>query len=381
MASGANGLGVIRSLYLKELKATSVTLSDKDIVNYSRLPRKKIVIKGETTSSRHQWLLDFLSQQPNNTVVLPTSDWFVAFLTMYSDRLKDNCCFVLPPAHIADLLIDKALETETVSKIVPLPKTVTNLSSPASLLEELELPVIIKPRSHLHMVLGQKNIILSNQKDVDSFFEKFGDKLDNLIAQEVIIGDDDQQRVCNCVFDTDSKLIQAFTFIRLSLSPSHYGVTSYALSEHNEKIIGLSKTLGKELGYIGPAMIEFKKDARDGIYKYIEINPRFGLCNFFDTSCGINNPYAVYLLAQGKASTDQPKMKSNVIFLSAYEDFYSRIRNGESIFSILKTYLLNIGKPHYFIYFVWWDPWPAVSLGGHQLTAVFRSLIKKVFFR
>lgn len=378
LAAGPNGLGVLRSLHKENLDVTMLTLSKKDISHYSHIPSQKHTIVGINNAEKHQWLLSFLLNQPKNITIIPTSDWFVSFLTQHINALHEHCNFVLPNGEVTDLLIDKALETQAIEKVVPIPKTIQKITDKQQLIAKLGLPIIIKPRSHKHMVLGQKNIVIHTQQQADEFFNKFFDKLDNLIAQEVISGDDHQQWVCNCVFDTNSDMVQGFTFNRLKLSPSHYGVTSYARSEHNQEILALSKIIGKSIKFVGPAMLEFKKDPQDGKYKYIELNPRLGMCNFFDTSCGINNAYTTYLLAAGKEVPTVKAMQSDVMFLSFFEDFFSRKQDGEATLNIFKDYYRQHSKKHIFIYYVWWDPYPAIHLATRQIVGFLKSSLKKI---
>lgn len=374
LAAGPNGLGVLRSLHLKGIRCQIITRDKTDITHKSRIPTIKLYIDGSTDNEQHQWLLTTLKKQPYGTVLIPTSDWFVTFLAEHSVTLKKNCIFINPESKILDVLIDKAKETAVVGKIIPIPKTVQKVTDAQQLIEQLSLPIIIKPRSHKHMVLGCKNIIINTEEELSQFFLKFGEKLEHIIAQKIIQGKDNKQWVCNCFFDENSEIIQAFTFNRLRLSPSHYGVTSYARSEYNAEIIALSAKLGKALNYIGPAMVEFKEDEYDGIYKYIEINPRLGMCNFFDTSCGVNNSYATYLLATKQVLPTSQKMQDDVIFMSFYEDLFSRLRDGESLLVILKEYSGNfIKKRHVFIYFIWWDPLPAILLLYRQVVGFISS--------
>lgn len=380
LAAGPNGLGVVRSLHLQGVKCQVITRDKADITLQSKVPSIKLYIQGTTDKEQHEWLLATLKQQPKDTVIIPTSDWFVTFLTEHATALKQNCLFVIPNKDLSEILIDKAKETVAVGQVIPIPNTVQEINDAQQLVKQLALPIIIKPRSHKHMVLGCKNIIINTQEELDDFFEKFGDKLENLIAQEIIQGLDKQQWVCNCFFDKENNLVQAFTFNRLRLSPSHYGVTSYAKSEYNQEVIDLSAKLGKALKYTGPAMVEFKQDPNDGIYKYIEINPRLGMCNFFDTSCGVNNAYATYLLATGANITPAKTMQNDVMFISFYEDLFSRMSDGESMLAILKEYIGNfLKKRHIYIYFVWWDPYPALVLAARQIRGICKSIMRKVF--
>ncbi|MBA6290444.1 hypothetical protein [Colwellia sp. MB3u-4] len=379
LAAGPNGLGVVRSLNLQGIKCQVISRSKGDIIHQSRLPELKFYLDGKNDIEQHKQLLGILSNQPKDSIIIPTSDWFVTFLTENSTELKENFTFIIPNKELSEILIDKAKETEIINRIIPIPKTVQSIINPEQLIQTLSLPIIIKPRSHKHMVLGCKNIIIETEEQLDSFFERFKHVLSSLIAQEIIQGKDNQQWVCNCFFDENSKMTQAFTFNRLRLSPSHYGVTSYAISKYNQSIIDLSAKLGKALNYTGPAMIEFKQDPLDHIYKYIEINPRLGMCNYFDTSCGVNNAYATYLFAKKEPLPEIKAMEEGVIFMSLYEDLFSRLSDNESLFNIGKEYLVNLTKSkHAFIYFSWSDPYPSIKLGFIQIIGALSSLCRRL---
>lgn len=379
LAASANGLGAVRSLHDKNLEIAIIVRSELDPSMFSRYPVSKQVLKTNLDISPEQQLVNMLLAMPAGVVVIPTSDWFVSILDSHRALLLAHCRYSIPSQKITNILIDKSIETKIVGEIVPIPKTIQSIESAAQLEQELGFPIIIKPRSHEHMVLKAKNIIVQNTLQLEAFFEAFGDKLEHIVAQEVILGADSQQWVCNCFFDKESNLIQAFTFNRLRLSPSHYGVTSFARSQFNPAVIDLVKELGSALSYVGPAMVEFKFDTKDDTYKYIEINPRLGLCNYFDAQCGINNAYAYYQLSIGEEfSTLIPTMQDNVYFISAYEDWFSRLQDGENLTSILKDYLAIIPRKKVYIYFNWQDPMPGIRLAFKQLQAIAKSLIKRV---
>ena len=66
------------------------------------------------------------------------------------------------------------------------------------------------------------------------------------------------------------------------------------------------------------------------------------------------------------------------IFVSVYEDLYSRYRDHQSFISIAKRYLKDLFKPHTFIYFAWQDPKPAIVMAYRQSKAILASLIHKI---
>ncbi len=374
LAEGPNGLGAVRSLYKENIPVEIISFIENDPSRYSRLPQKKSIVE-----RNKDLLLSFLLAQANKKkVIIPTSDWCVNFIVEFQTQLKEKYDFVLPHANLSSQFIDKKIEVELVKQWTDVPKSVLTLpKTPEALNRIIGFPIIIKPRSNEMNYLGKKNIIANNPTELAAFYREFGQVIEYCIAQEVILGNDDTLWVCNCVFDQNSNLINAFTFQRLHLAPAHFGVTSYAISKHNPEVITNVERLGKGLNYIGPAMVEFKFDKKDRIYKYIEVNPRLGLCNYFDTVCGKNNVYATYCLAKGLNFTEQPQ-KENRMFLSVYEDLYSRTTTKQSVFSILKTYSANILKPHNFIYFAWCDPWPAFRIAFSQSKLVCHSIIKKI---
>ncbi len=383
---GATGLGAIRGLGREKIPTCLIAYSDKEIALKSRYPAKKIALKSTNQDDKRKELFEVLDGLNANLTVLPTSDWFVSAFTEYQESRNNRFRSCMPDRSITEGLIDKALETRMLEGVLSLPKTVQELPEDVSILQNnLRLPIIFKPRSHLHFVLGRKNIRVEDESQLVSFYKKFGSVLHHIIAQEVIPGDDSALWVCNCTFDRESNIVGAFVFRRLSLSPPHFGVTSYAISEYNQTIVDKCQTLGKSLNYQGTAMIEFKFDHRDNDYKYIELNPRLGLCNYFDTRCGINNVLYTYLLASQdenmlhKLPAQQPRQRNNVIFASVFEDFYSRKQDGQSLSSILRTYMADAAKPHVYIYFALEDAVPGIVMVSRDLSRILTSLFKKLF--
>ena len=65
------------------------------------------------------------------------------------------------------------------------------------------------------------------------------------------------------------------------------------------------------------------------------------------------------------------------MFLSFYEDLYSRYRDNQNTLSIVSTYFSNIFKSHTFMYFAWSDPWPAFAVGYRQWKRTVLSVVNK----
>src|SRR5439155_984178 len=142
---------------------------------------------------------------------------------------------------------------------------------------------------------GQK-ILVPKSSDVE------GALVDALAEEnrQPLPGPDEALWECICLFDAASELARAFTCRKLATMPAHYGATSRGRSERNDALVALAARVGRRFNYTGIADIDVKYDARDGQYKYLELNPRLGVCHHFGTCCGKNVILVAYRLACGE---------------------------------------------------------------------------------
>jgi len=381
LAADINGLGVVRSLHSAGVPTIAVATDARDPLLRSRLPVGKWLVPAAPDAE--QALLDTLTLiAGERPVLIPTSDAYMAFMLKHREALAQHFAFCLPSSPLAESLLDKQAQAELVGALgLPMPATVLQLASPRDeRLERLGLPVIFKPRSFANRhLLGCKNVVVHTAFERDRFLARHANALPGLVAQEVVPGEDDQLWVCNCTFDKDHALVAAFTFRRLGLAPAHFGVTSYAVSHLNEKVVELAARLGRGLGYVGPAMVEFKRDRRDNQYKFIELNPRLGMCNAFDTRCGVENVLHAYRMALGqRPEAVARRQRDRVMFLSLFDDLNARRSDGAGLVASLRGYLRYLGRPHVGAYFAWNDPVPggvvALREAGRALQGVSRRL-------
>jgi predicted ATP-grasp superfamily ATP-dependent carboligase len=379
LAASTNGLGTVRSLRLARVPTIVVAADAAEPAMHSRYPLEKFVIgEGDLDTQLLECLRRLAVGRP---VLVPTSDKFVTFMTRHRSLLQEQFRFCLPDDELIDVLIDKSRETRLIAELgIPLPRTIQELPASADELVALAgLPLIIKPHSFKHVhTLGKKNELLWTRADAEAFYRRRGNRLAGLLAQEIIPGADDTLWVCNCTFGPSCELHEAFTFRRLGLSPPHFGVTSYAVSERNRQVVDLVARLGPALKYTGPAMAEFKFDSRDGLYKYIEVNPRFGACNYFDTRCGINNVHNAYRLALGEPLGEgSDHQVEGTMYLSLYDDLYSRWKDGQRVSSALRYYARHVGRRHVGAYFEWGDWRPSLMAAARHTTDTLRSIGRK----
>jgi D-aspartate ligase len=381
LASDVNGLGAVRSLHEAGIQSVLVTHKPMDPGLLSRVPSRTIV--ADSTGSFEESLLCAL--KPLGTgcpVLIPTSDLYVGFMISQREKLGRMFRFILPDDRVVQSLLDKEKETELMEQLqIPIARTVRRLHEhECEWWKGLRFPLILKPRmsAYVHH-LKAKNRILRSPAEAELFTKEHQVSMQFFLAQEVISGGDSCQWVCNCAFSRKHELLRAFTFQRLHLSPAHFGVTSLAVSRRNGAVLDLVQRIGRSLEYVGPAMLEFKYDQQDGLYKYIELNPRLGMCNYFDTSCGVNNVEATFRLACGEELARRDGQREGVYYLCWFEDLFARYKDGEPLRAIFRNHLSVLVSRHTSAYWCWYDPLPGIVMFWRNAVSVGRSALRKLF--
>jgi len=385
LSSDAVGLGAVRSLHKADVPTVVVMMDPWEPVRASRYGRKILVPKSSDTDAAILDVLSGIEGEPT-PVLIPTSDHLTYFVSKHRAQLEKRfrCC--IPPDSAIQTVLDKAKDTQLFQGTgIPLPRTVQALpASPADLIRELGLPLIIKPRTFVDKeTLGWRNVIIRSLADADTFYKENRARFSSVIAQELIPGPDDTLWEAICLYDEKSEIARAFTFRKLSTMPAHYGATARGISERNAALVDLAAAVGKRLGYIGIGDIDVKYDARDGQYKYLELNPRLGLCHYFGTRCGINLTLDAYRMACGDTLPAEVPQVDGRRFLAVLEEIGARLQSGDSFFAVLRGLLAALAAWPVGAYFAADDMLPgpfAVARVGYRLASkAWRGQLSTVF--
>lgn len=376
IANGLNGLGAVRSASVAGLRTYTLLTNQNDLSAFSRFAQYRFILPASPTLEDVRPILDQLRENEGGPgVLLACSDLGAELLGQLKSEGYDRHHLIVPDSRTTDILNDKKLECEAMEAGgITLPATCYDLASD----DFQHFPMIIKPRTFReYQVLGAKNRIVDSPEELDAFRKEFPRQLDRFIGQEVIAGADTNLWVCNVTFDRNQELATCFVFNRLGTMPSHYGVTSLAISRANEALVEECRKIGKALGYTGPAMIEFKKDANSDRYFYIETNPRLGMCNWFDTRCGVNNILASARVAYGEDAHVAPQ-KNNRVYWNFFGDLIARLEDRERLFSILALYLGLLRYQRVGALLYWRDLRPALRYSWTSLRDLVRRTRRKL---
>ena len=156
--------------------------------------------------------------------------------------------------------------------------------------------------TRLQRRMGRKMVIVRSERELAAEYTRLEEPgAHNLMLQEYIPGGDDTVWMFNGYFNTDSDCLVAFTGKKLRQHAVHVGATSLGICLPNQAIAELTTSFMKRVGYCGILDIGYRYDARDGVYKLLDPNPRIG-CTFrlFVAQNGMDVARCLYLDLTGQ---------------------------------------------------------------------------------
>lgn len=236
-------------------------------------------------------------------LLMACGDWYVDLIMENREALEER--FVIPyiPKDLHDSLVFKDRFYETCDRFdVPYPKTlVLDCANPPEDISAVDIPfsfpIIAKaastPAYHYVEFEGKKKVFkFSAREDFDEMFRRLvaSGYEDKLLVQDLIPGDDTNMRILTCYCDQDSKVRFAAFGQTLMEDPTDNGIGNPVaiINRVNPEVVEHARRLLEGVGYTGFANFDVKYDARDGSYRFFELNPRLGRSNYYVTAGGNN---------------------------------------------------------------------------------------------
>ncbi|MGH8213154.1 MAG: hypothetical protein ACREPP_08015 [Rhodanobacteraceae bacterium] len=290
------GLGMLRSLHAAGICAV-VACPRESFVTRSRWYRPMpgdAPWDGEPGPQAYEYLRAMPFERA--VVITGRDDAALWAADLPTGPLADRFPVCSSPRAVLETLQDKARFGEFLERTdMPHPRTFT-IRSAADIgnipFGELDR-VFIKPVDSQRFVkiTGAKGIWVSDRPA----FERTWDGLEaqglHVIAQEYIPGKASDHYFIDGFRDRLGAVTALFARRRMRIYPPHFGNSSYCVSipldeiaEARDRLIELLE----KLQYRGIFSAEFKRDARDGRLRILEINTRAWWYVEFATRCGIN---------------------------------------------------------------------------------------------
>jgi D-aspartate ligase len=299
-------LGIVRSLGRHDIPVWVVKDSDHALATHSKYSRRTLLPPEGNAEARLKFYLDLSKQNGlERWVLFPTEDESLAFVSRFHRELSEAYQVVTPPWESLQWAVNKTLMHRLAGKLgVAQPWTV----SPASVVELSTLafpyPVILKP--------AQKD--LSNSftiakawrvKDRETLIRAYQEAAtvmppELLMVQEVIPGGGEHQFSYTALC-RDGKPLVSLTAKRRRQYPAEFGrASTYVETVHDPGLAEPSVRLLDALKLNGLVEIEYKRDPRDEKFKLLDINPRVWGWHTLCARAGVDYPYLLWLLLNGK---------------------------------------------------------------------------------
>jgi D-aspartate ligase len=369
-----SGLGIARSLGRRGIPVVAL---DPDPRQLGMSSRYCCALQCPDQKKAEQDYLNFLLELGRllgrRAVFFPTGDNTVLFYARYREVLEPYYRCVMPDTELMQALVSKDGYDRLCSLhgiLAPQTFFPVNRAEVEARLDQLIVPAVIKP-THSHdwktpdMVAvvgpGTKALRVNDAVQLLDMYDRVARVNPSLVIQELIPGPDSALYYCCGYIDQKARPLAAFVGQKLRCEPIHLGSASFAISVHHQEIIDTSLRFLKAIGYRGLSGIEYKLDDRDGRFKAIEFNARFGLWDILAKRCGMDIPYIAYLDAIDQEVERCPGYRAGVKWVAMELDYRAfRQYHREGTLSFFE-WLRSLAGEKLWAVADWGDPRPFID--------------------
>ena len=246
-------------------------------------------------------------------VLLPVTDITTLLVAEHRAQLDSACAIPFAPLAALRRAADKVDMVRTAERLgVPVPRSVT-VEAPGRSVDDVEFPVVVKPgRSRVLTAEGWQSCSVSYAGDRAELEQRLASLPPHafpLLLQERIVGPGVGVFACY----HQGRAVAVFSHRRLRERPPSGGVS--VLSESTDldpRALDYAQRLLSDLDWEGIAMVEFKRDERDGTPKLMEINGRFWGSLQLAIDAGVDFPALLVASTRGGTMSAPPRYKVGV---------------------------------------------------------------------
>jgi D-aspartate ligase len=321
VGTGLSALGVMRSLGRAGIPFYNVN-AQRNYVASSRWYRPSPWRDLEDD----QPLADGLAQLPvERAVLFTTSDDRVREASMLDATLAARFPASIACAATIDALLDKlAFARLLVAHDVPHPRTFES-DALDRVPDELFASCFLKPRHSLEFNrrYRTKGVRVASRDEARERMREIRASGFDVLLQEYIPGGAGDHYFLDGFIDRHGAVCGRFARRRIRMYPAHFGnsssMISIGLAQLDSAIADVERLLAA-IGYRGIFSAELKRDARDGIFKLLEVNCRPWWFNGFAADCGVDVTRMAYDDALERPVARVTSYREGVRLVSTFND-------------------------------------------------------------
>jgi len=298
-------LGVVRSLGRRNIPVCVIYEADDRLAGASRYARPVLTWPPGDESVRANFLIDLArSRGMEGWAVIPSGDETAAFLARRHAELSQWYRLTVPPWNVIRWAYDKRLTYTLATRVgVAIPRTAWPGSHQTLSALEVPFPAVLKPavKKDVNSLTTEKVWPVASQTELERRFAEASDLIDPelLMVQEIVPGGGETQfsfaAVCR-----EGRPVASLTARRTRQYPAQFGrASTFVETIACPEIVQPSLRLLGALRYSGLIELEYKRDARDGVFKLLDMNPRVWGWHSLCTDAGVDFPWLMWLLVNG----------------------------------------------------------------------------------
>jgi predicted ATP-grasp superfamily ATP-dependent carboligase len=232
------------------------------------------------------------------TPVFATHDEHLNAMVKRSSELSPTYRFPAPGWPVLEALQRKRHQIETARQNdvgIPdtrYPKTAADAVEAA---DEMGYPVFLKPSDPVEFKRRFKRQAFecANAAQVAQHFDEMAEF--EPMLQEFVPGGDDELYTLGSYLDADGEALGVFCGRKLRQTRENQGSARVGEAVWVDDVVESGLRLLRALDYTGVSQVEFKRDARTGTFKLMEVNPRLWQWHGLAAVCGVDLPMIAYL--------------------------------------------------------------------------------------
>lgn len=265
---------------------------------YSRFCSGKLIHPPVGSDAYLDSMMSWFSQNPCD-VIFPLDEDVLEVLSKHRDLLPNPNQLLLPEHGTLVKALDKSRLIPYASKIgIAVPNTLV-IKSERDLpkLANIKLPVVVKPARSS----GARGLVhICGRPELETICSTAASKSECLLVQEQIPQNGEGLGYF-ALYDRKKQLVAQFMHRRLREYPLSGGPSTLREGIWDKDLAEQSRYLLESLGWVGLAMVEYKRDQRDGVPKLMEINARFWGSIALAIFSGVNFPTLAAKVTVGEA--------------------------------------------------------------------------------
>lgn len=363
------GLAVIRALGSMGVPIVVLVSDEKEDMGYvSKYVTEKIPAPHpEKSEDQYIDTLVKLAARFGGGLLIPTSDETLCTISRQKTLLEGHYLVACTEWAITEKFVNKKHTYTLADAIgVPAPKTTVphSVEDVESYSKTISFPCLVKPcQSHVYEDRFKRKMVrVENLQQMLAAYQEAVDAGLEMMLQEFIPGDDAQGVNYNSYFWNGEPLTE-FTAEKVRNAPPQVGSPRVAVSKHIPEALEPGRKILRAMGFYGYSCTEFKKDARDGIYKLMEVNGRHNRSGLLSVHCGINFPWIQYKHLVDGELPSASDFQTGIYWIDIFRDISFSLKYFRKEGYSLSQYIQPYRNPHVFAIFDRHDPKPFIRRG------------------